>query len=425
VKHAFQSLIALAALGLSPASASPGGLDGAIGHIFKFDLEKKTFELLKETEYDPKTETARSRFTVHWTDETEVKKIIPCENLVIMSRSVGVPLAATLPAIFDGIDPRQKNLMEQGKPFFARIANVYLGMETPADPGDGQTRIAGRIALDDGGPPDHGLVEIGGKEVKVMLRPNSPNVFLHQNATPADLAKGFWQTTVRGEETDGRFVIRSMDVTPLPDPLATDDPKLPRVLIIGDSISMNYFDAARAELKGIANLHRNEGNAGPSTRGVLNTELWLGNFTEKGRHWDVIQFNHGLHDLKQTYDSKTDTWGEYSVPMEDYKANLEKQIAILKKTGSKLIWCATTPVPNSNKGEYARRKGACVDFNKAAREVMVKHPEIQINDLHATVTNSPVFDDWRKTIDVHFYKEEERQALGKAVADAVRAALGE
>ena len=188
---------------------------------------------------------------------------------------------------------------------------------------------------------------------------------------------------------------------------------------------MNYFEAAKAELKGVANLHRNEGNAGPSTRGVTNTELWLGNYGENGRHWDVIQFNHGLHDLKQTYDAKTDTWGGYSVPMEDYKANLEKEIAILKKTGAKLIWCATTPVPNSNKGQYARRKGACEDFNKAALEVMAKHPEIQINDLHATVTNSPVFDNWRKTIDVHFYKEEETKALGRAVADAVRAALEE
>jgi hypothetical protein len=149
----------------------------------------------------------------------------------------------------------------------------------------------------------------------------------------------------------------------------------------------------------------------------------LGNYKEKGRHWDVIQFNHGLHDLKQVYDAKTDTFGAYSVSMTDYKTNLEKQISILNKTGAKLIWCATTPVPNDNKSQYARRKGACTDFNKTAMEVMAKHPEIRINDLHATVTKSPVFDNWRKTIDVHFYKKEECEALGKAVADAVRAAL--
>lgn len=415
MKHAFRSLITLTALGLSPVFANPGGLDGATGHIFKFDEGKKTFELLKETEYDPTTETARSRFTVHWTDETEVREI--------SSRNSFAGLGPQLLVTFEGIDDRNAKALAEGKPFLARAATVYRGVSIPDLPEDGQRRISGRFTPDPGKVSTGGTIRVRSKQVKVSLRPNVGTITVHQNATPADLAKGFWQTTIRGAETDGRFVIRSMTATPLPDPLATDDPKLPRVLIIGDSISMNYFEAAKAELKGIANLHRNEGNAGPSTRGVLNTELWLGNFTEKGRHWDVIQFNHGLHDLKQTYDAKTETWGEYSVPMENYKMNLEKQIAILKKTGAKLIWCATTPVPNSNKGQYARRKGACVDFNKAALEVMAKHPEIQINDLHAAVTGSPVFDNWRKTIDVHFYKEEECAALGKAVADAVRSAL--
>ncbi len=79
----------------------------------------------------------------------------------------------------------------------------------------------------------------------------------------------------------------------------TDDPKLPRVLVVGDSISMNYHETATEALKGVANYHRNEGNAGSSAHGVRNAELWLGNWREKGFHWDVIQFNHGLHDLKQ------------------------------------------------------------------------------------------------------------------------------
>jgi hypothetical protein len=415
MKQAFHLLFALATLGFSPASANPGSLDGATGHIFKFDEGTKSFELLKETEYDPKTETARSRFTVYWTDATKVKKITaPPSFAKVEPQSL---------ATFEGIDAKNAEALAEGKPFIARLATVYSGEEVLPAPNDSQRRITGRFTPDPGEAPTSGMIEMDGKSIKVSLRPNGGNITVHEKATPADLAKGFWQTTIRGAETEGRFIISAMSVTPLPDPLATDDPKLPRVLIIGDSISMNYFEAAKAELTGIANLHRSEGNAGPSTRGVLNAELWLGDYSEKGRHWDVIQFNHGLHDLKQVYDKNTDTFGAYSVPMEDYKANLEKEIAILKKTGAKLIWCATTPVPNDNKSEYARRKGACVDFNKVALEVMAKHPEIQINDLHATVTGSPVFDNWRKTIDVHFYKKEECEALGKAVADAVRAAL--
>ena len=32
-----------------------------------------------------------------------------------------------------------------------------------------------------------------------------------------------------------------------------------------------------------------------------NLDLWLGDHLKKGFHWDVIQFNHGLHDLKQPF----------------------------------------------------------------------------------------------------------------------------
>ena len=35
------------------------------------------------------------------------------------------------------------------------------------------------------------------------------------------------------------------------------------------------------------------------------------------------------------------------------------------------------------------------------------------------------FDEWRKARDVHFYREEEQAALGRAVANAVREAIHE
>ena len=54
---------------------SVAGLDGAIGNIFKVDPSKQTFELLKETEYDPKTDLGQSRFTVFWTDKSTVTMV--------------------------------------------------------------------------------------------------------------------------------------------------------------------------------------------------------------------------------------------------------------------------------------------------------------------------------------------------------------
>src|SRR6185503_19430837 len=84
-----------------------------------------------------------------------------------------------------------------------------------------------------------------------------------------------------------------------------DDPKLPRILLIGDSISIGYTVPVRNLLKGRANVHRIPDNGGPTTNGLAQLPQWLG----KGK-WDVIHFNWGLHDLKIMAD------GQCQVPPE-------------------------------------------------------------------------------------------------------------
>lgn len=408
--------IAITAL-LSPITAfsQTSTLDGATGNIFQFDLKNQTLELLKATEFAPQSDIGKSRFTVHWTDQTIITQIVERTDF---SHTVG-PYVTT----FQGIDAANVKALQARQPFEARLATVRMGAKDAKGIAADLQSVEGMFIPDPGAAPRGGKIMIDGKEVAVTLRKRNSQVFFHAPLTPKDLTTGFWKTTIHGKDIDGRFTIDRMDVTILNDPRELDDPKLPRVLVIGDSISMNYDNAARVTLKGIANYHRNEGNSMSTAHGVVNTELWLGNYQEKGLHWDVIQFNHGLHDLKQTYDAKTDTFGAYSVPLEDYKKNLEKQIAILKKTGAQLIWCSTTPIPNDNKSQYARRKGANKEFNDAALEVMKRHPEILINDLAKVVEQSPVFDKWRTTNDVHFYKPEEQILLGKSVAAAVKQAL--
>src|SRR5436190_22951525 len=70
-----------------------------------------------------------------------------------------------------------------------------------------------------------------------------------------------------------------------------DTPSLPRVLLIGDSISMAYTIPTRRLLQGRANVHRIPMNGSSTEVGMANLDAWLSD----GK-WDVIHFNWGLHD---------------------------------------------------------------------------------------------------------------------------------
>ena len=197
-----------------------------------------------------------------------------------------------------------------------------------------------------------------------------------------------------------------------------DDPKLPRVLLIGDSISIGYTLPTREFLKGKANLHRIPTNGGPTTKGLASIEAWLG----KGK-WDVIHFNWGLHDLKYMGPKGQNLFpkekgGKPQVAIEAYEENLEKLVLRLKKTGTQLIWRNTTPVPPGAKGRYV---GDSIKYNAAAARVMKKHG-IAINDLNALTDSFPV-ELFTAPGNVHFKTEGSRK-LGQAVAGEILEALG-
>jgi hypothetical protein len=65
-----------------------------------------------------------------------------------------------------------------------------------------------------------------------------------------------------------------------------DDPELPRVLLIGDSISIDYTPDTRKILKGKANVHRPACNCMFSGNVAANIGKWLGK-----SKWDVVHFN--------------------------------------------------------------------------------------------------------------------------------------
>jgi hypothetical protein len=112
-----------------------------------------------------------------------------------------------------------------------------------------------------------------------------------------------------------------------------EQPNLPRVLLIGDSISMGYTIPVRKQLAGKANVLRPSTNCGPTSRGVKSIDDWLGS----GK-WDVIHFNFGLHDIVfySADGSKrvdpTEAGARHQVPADDYEKNLRTIVAKLKAT---------------------------------------------------------------------------------------------
>ena len=186
---------------------------------------------------------------------------------------------------------------------------------------------------------------------------------------------------------------------------------LPRVLLVGDSISIGYTPSVRRLLAGRANVLRVPANAGPTTRGLEYVDAWLGE-----EHWDVIHFNWGLHDLKRLKDGKMDVSGERQVPPEQYQRNIEALVKTLKATGAKLIWATTTPVPD---GANGRIRGDEVRYNDIAADVMKKHG-VAANDLYAAMAGHLA--SYQKRANVHF-SEEGSAFLGERVAAAIRDAL--
>lgn len=403
-----------------PETMSGEDLNGVSGKIFNVNPASRSFELLKETAIDPRTNEGKSRHTLYWNDTTSFVKVNEQNDFATITEPVM--------ACFRKLDDENAKAAAAGEPFIVMEVQLLADGEDVARWMNNDNYIVGRFTVDPSSPKLRGgTIERNGKDVPVRLRGPRANVFVRSPASAEEMSTGFWEGSVFGSCDQGRFVVNKVEMSPLPDPREIDDPNLPRVLVIGDSISMNYHKPAKQALDGIANYYRIEGNGGSVDRGVLCTELWLGDYEQEGLGWDVIQFNHGLHDLKQVYDADTKTYGEYNVPIEQYKACLEKQIAILKKTGATLIWCTTTPVPNNGNvwgtPPMGRQKDADLVFNKAALEVMKRHPEILVSDLNSFIRGNPAFDKWREGADVHFWGGKEAQLVGEAVARGIKQAL--
>lgn len=220
-----------------------------------------------------------------------------------------------------------------------------------------------------------------------------------------------------GGQTTAKPKAKAVQTKPVaPHFLAPDvDPALPKVLLIGDSISIGYTLGVRKSLAGEANVWRPAVNCGPTTRGIEMLDQWLGDID-----WDVIHFNFGLHDLKhigkngQLADLRNSKG--IQVPIDQYAENLRQIATQLKATGATVIWRETTPVPEGAKG---RVPADAVRYNAAAAEVIEQVGGIETDPMFQFATEKLSL---QRPADVH-YTAEGSTALADHVADVIRTAL--
>ncbi len=161
--------------------------------------------------------------------------------------------------------------------------------------------------------------------------------------------------------------------------------KLPKILLIGDSVSIGYTNYIVGIMMKRANILRplNSGggylNCEGTTSGVKNIDAWLGDV-----EWDVIHFNFGLHDLKHVLPGTTKNSMDSNHPqqanLEQYEKNLNVIVEKLKATKAKLVFATTTPFPDKPGGPL-RRADQPAKYNAVAKRIM-KRNGIAINDLH-------------------------------------------
>ncbi|OGV59141.1 MAG: hypothetical protein A2X49_02275 [Lentisphaerae bacterium GWF2_52_8] len=176
-----------------------------------------------------------------------------------------------------------------------------------------------------------------------------------------------------------------------------NDSKLPRVLLIGDSICNGYQYLVRDELAGVAYVSfyaTSKCVSDPSYLSALS--FMLGEYD-----YELIHFNNGLHSL----DTDRASW-ELGL-----KAALD--LISAKGKGAKIVWASSTPLKDPS---LTRKAG---ELNAIAGKIMAERG-IPVNDLFALMDPLDRDEFW---CDVYHHKEEAKKMQARKIADLICKAL--
>ena len=271
---------------------------------------------------------------------------------------------------------------------------LYVGPISDQIPTPGKPWIAGKFIRENGRFMD---VQIGEEVFQIGTQGYDGQHRIMGLLSQKDIKPFVQQAFVHGKMDGDVFHASEVCLRMLEDSKAQDDPNLGRYLFIGDSISGNYDKALRTALMGKLNIYHPPTNCGPVRKGAENIVQWLGAYEQPGLGWDVISFNFGQWDSSNT--------------RARYQEDLEKVISELNKTGAKLIFVTTTPIPGGyprpgelgpdNKATGRVQKTMERFINPWALEVMSRHPEIEICDQHALISHEKFYSTWLKKAGFH------------------------
>jgi hypothetical protein len=147
------------------------------------------------------------------------------------------------------------------------------------------------------------------------------------------------------------------------------DPKLPNVLLLGDSITRSYFTQVANDLSGLANVYL---MASSTSVGDPRLPRQIAEFAAMQRvSFAVVHFNNGLHGWEYTE--------------AQFKSGFPIFLQVIRALpgGGKLIWTSITPVkPEASNGATNPR----INARNAIARAFVEAERIPIDDQHALMT---------------------------------------
>ena len=183
----------------------------------------------------------------------------------------------------------------------------------------------------------------------------------------------------------------------------SDKADLPRVLLIGDSITRGYGAMVEKNLAGKAYVAR------IATSQFLSDPLLLGQLrlVLSQMKFDVIHFNNGMHGWTYTE--------------EQYRAGFPAFVAAIRESApkAKLIWAATTPVTHPGHPEQVDPRAARVKVRNSIAREFVRQAGIPEDDLFSLVEPHPEYQD---AGGIHF-KPEGYALLARQVAAQIEKLL--